>query len=383
MRVLVVTHYFAEHRSGVEIIAGELAERLARRGVEITWVATDEGHRSGNGKVKRQPVAGWNITERRFGFPYPIWAPSSLARLCREVARCDLVHLHDSLYMGNAAAYAAARCLHKPVVVTQHIATVPYSRRLLRGLLETANRTIARVVLAGCDRCVFYSPKVRRYFDRLFRTRRPHIELPNGVATETFHPADPVTRRKLREQLGWATDRPVFLFVGRFVEKKGLAFLRALAPELPGVDWVFVGWGPEDPARWGLANVRCVGSLPQSEIVRYYQAADLLVLPSVGEGFPLVVQEAMACGLPVMTSPDTAAGAVGIEDLVFSVELQHETWRAELARLVASIHELETRREKVARFAVETWDWDRCADRYLETFEAVRSERAKTVPARG
>jgi len=132
------------------------------------------------------------------------------------------------------------------------------------------------------------------------------------------------------------------------VEKKGLAFLRALAPELPGVDWVFVGWGPEDPARWGLANVRCVGSLPQSEIVRYYQAAALLVLPSVGEGFPLVVQEAMACGLPVMTSPDTAAGAVGIEDLVFSVELQHETWRAELARLVASIHELETRREKVA-----------------------------------
>src|SRR5260370_14772002 len=178
MRVLVVTHYYAEHRSGVEIVAGELANRLARRGVDVTWVATEEGHGSGNGAVKRRPVTGWNFTERRLGFPYPLWAPTSLARLWREVARCDLVHLHDSLYMGNAVAFTAARCLNKPVVVTQHIGAVPYSRRLLRGLLEIANRTVARMVLTGADRSVFYSPKVRRYFANLFRTRRASIQLP-------------------------------------------------------------------------------------------------------------------------------------------------------------------------------------------------------------
>jgi phosphatidyl-myo-inositol dimannoside synthase len=377
MRVLVVTHYFAEHRSGVEIIAGELANRWARRGVEVTWVATDEGHGSSNGEVTRRPVTGWNFTERRLGFPYPIWAPWGLARLWREVARCDIVHLHDSLYMGNVAAYVAARCLSKPVVVTQHIGTVPYSRRLLRGLLGAANRTIARVVLAGADRNVYYSPKVRRYFAGLFHTRRLPVDLPNGVATETFHPADPEARRALRERFGWRPDRPVFLFVGRFVEKKGLKFLGTLARELPGVDWVFVGWGPEDPAQWGLPNVRCVGSLAQHEIVRYYQAADLLVLPSVGEGFPLVVQEAMACGLPVMTSPDTAAGGVGIDGLIYSVELRQEDWRRELIRLSGSIQQLEAQREAVARFARANWDWERCADRYLQIFETVCKERAQ------
>jgi glycosyltransferase involved in cell wall biosynthesis len=377
MRVLVVTHYFSEHRSGVEIIAGELAQRWARRGVEVTWVATDEGHGGGNGKITRRPVTGWNFTERKLGFPYPIWAPWSLARLWREVARCDIVHLHDSLYMGNAAAYAAARYLGKPVVVTQHIGAVPYSRRLLRGLLETANRTVARVVLAGADRSVFYSPKVRRYFADLFRTRRSPVDLPNGVATETFHPVDPAARRILRDRLGWRPDRPVLLFVGRFVEKKGLKFLGELARDVQSVDWVFVGWGAEDPARWGLPNVMCVGSLPQEEIVRYYQAADLLVLPSVGEGFPLVVQEAMACGLPVMTSPDTAAGGVGIDGLVYSVELQQEAWRRELTRLTGSIQQLEAQRGAVACFARATWDWEHCADRYLQLFETVRKERAQ------
>jgi glycosyltransferase involved in cell wall biosynthesis len=384
MRVLVVTHYYEEHRSGVEIIAGELAHRWARRGVEVTWVATDEGHGGGNGQITRRPVTGWNFTERRLGFPYPIWAPWGLARLWREVARCDIVHLHDSLYMGNAAAYAAARCLGKPVVVTQHIGSVPYSRRLLRGLLETANRTVARVVLAGADRSVFYSPKVRRYFAGLFRTRRSPVDLPNGVATETFHTVNHAARCILRDRLGWRRDRPVLLFVGRFVEKKGLKFLGALARELPSVDWVFVGWGAEDPARWGLPNVRCIGSLPQEEIVRYYQAADLLVLPSVGEGFPLVVQEAMACGLPVMTSPDTAAGGVGTDGLIYSVELQQEAWLRELTRLTGTIEQLEAQRDAVAHFARATWDWERCADRYLQLFETVRTERVKRRrPGRG
>ncbi|HEY1860441.1 MAG TPA: glycosyltransferase family 4 protein [Gemmataceae bacterium] len=377
MRVLVVTHYYPEHRSGVEIIADELARRLARRGVELTWVATDEGHGPGDGVVTRRPARGWNFTERRLGFPYPIWAPTGLARLWREVARCDIVHLHDSLYMGNAAAYAAARCLGKPVVVTQHIGFVPYSQRILRGLLGTANRTIARVILSGTDRCVFYSPKVRRYFAGLFLTRRPPVELPNGVATETFQPTDVASRIKMRDHLGWPTDRPVLLFVGRFVEKKGLKFLRVLARELSGFEWVFVGWGPEDPARWGLQNVRCVGSLPQREIVRYYQTADLLVLPSVGEGFPLVVQEAMACGLPVMTSPDTAAGAAGIDGVVYSVDLQQDAWRRELTRLTGSMEQLEAKRAAIARFACENWDWEQCADRYLELFETVRKERSR------
>ena len=76
--------------------------------------------------------------------------------------------------------------------------------------------------------------------------------------------------------------------------------------DLPGCHWTFVGWGPMPPADGDSATVRLAGRLPPQEIVGEYQAADLLVLPSVGEGFPLVVQEALACGTPVLVSRDVA-----------------------------------------------------------------------------
>jgi glycosyltransferase involved in cell wall biosynthesis len=371
MRVLVVTHYYPEHRSGVEIIAGELVRRLVQRGIEVTWAASDEGIGSDTEGAARAPMRVCNVSERRFGVPYPLWGPVSLLRLGHAVRRCDLVHLHDALYMGNVMAYLWARALGKPVAVTQHVGPIPYSNRLLRGLLAVANRTVGRLVLGGADLPVFYSPRVHGYFTRLFRLREPAQFISNGVDTASFFPVSEATRRRLREELGWPSGQPVFLFVGRFVEKKGLALLRELAERLTGCDWVFVGWGPDDPGRWGLPNVRCLGQLPQRAIARFYQAADLLVLPSVGEGFPLVVQEAMACGLPPVITEETAGGAPAVAKLVYTLPNDRAAWLGELARLAAAPAELDERRGRIAAFAREHWDWERAADAYAEAFRSV------------
>src|SRR4051812_31561685 len=101
MRVLLVTHYYPEHRGGVEIIAGELAARLADRGVMIVWVASGPRSVPLAGGIKAIPKRAWNIAERVMGFPYPIWGPFGLLRLGGEVRRADIVHLHDCLYLGN------------------------------------------------------------------------------------------------------------------------------------------------------------------------------------------------------------------------------------------------------------------------------------------
>jgi glycosyltransferase involved in cell wall biosynthesis len=382
MRLLLVTHCYPEHASGVEVVAGELASRLAARGVEIVWAAL---HSEGAGPegVTRLPMAGWNVTERRLGFPYPLWGPASLARLSAAVADCDLVHLHDSLYLGNVAAYLAAARRRKPVVVTQHVGSIPFSSPLLRALMGAANRTLGRLVLGGCEQVVFISPRVQQYFARLVPFRRPPLYWPNGVDTTLFHPVSLDERRALRAKLGWPADGPVLLFVGRFAEKKGLPLLRALAGRLAKLAWVFVGRGPHDPARWGLKHVRCPGPLPRREIADCYRAADLLVLPSVGEGFPLVVQEGMACGLPALITPETAEGAPEAAPLLFTAEPGVDAWAQALEALLADPAGLAARREEVADFARRRWSWEACAELYLGLFRSLLGGgRFATCPIR-
>jgi glycosyltransferase involved in cell wall biosynthesis len=359
LRIVLVTHYYPAHRGGVERIAGQLAERLAGT-VDITWHASDCDPPPGH--IRSVPAPCWNIAERRLGVPWPVWSPGAVRRLGESIRAADLVHLHDCLYLPNILAYLGARLAGKPVVVTQHVGEVPYRNPLLRAAVRIANRIFGRLILGGACRVVFESATVQRYFERFVRFRSAPVLIPNGVDTTQFKPA--VDRAALRAQLGLPVDRPLLLFIGRFVEKKGLPILEELTARLPQAHWLFAGWGPLDPARWTRANVSVVHSPEASEIAPLYQAADLFVLPSVGEGIPLALQEAMACGTPALVGEETAAGVPGAEGVLLH-EPASDVNRWE-ARIKALLPRLEEMRPRVAAFAREHWSWERCTGRYME-----------------
>ena len=107
-----------------------------------------------------------------------------------------------------------------------------------------------------------------------------------------------------REQLGWQPGRKKVLFAGRIIATKGVPLVLAAADR--SYDLVFCG--PGDLSLLGTlprAGVEYLPPRPQAELRQLYYAADVLVLPAdVREGFPLVVQEAVACGLPVVLGYD-------------------------------------------------------------------------------
>lgn len=381
LRVVLVTHYYPAHRGGVERVAGELARRLAAAGTaSIEWHASscDQPPEREAG-LQSVPAASCNFTERRLGFPYPLWTPRALRRLARACRDADVVHLHDCLYFANLLAFRAARRARRGVLVTQHIGHVPYRNPLLAGAHRVANRALGAWVLGRADRVVFESESVRRYFSRFVRYRADPLLVPNGVDTEVFRPATQQARAELRARLGVPAGKPLLLFLGRFVEKKGLPVLRELAGRMPEAHWLLAGWGPIDPHGWRRGNVTVVPSPSGVRLTELYQAADLLALPSVGEGFPLSVQEAMACGTPALVGAETAAGCPEAADLLLAEPTgaadTAERWTDRLRGLLAAPAGLQALRPRVAEFVRQHWSWQVCVARYAELLQACAGPR--------
>ncbi len=323
MKVLLATAYFDSHRGGIEMVAGCLARELSRRDVEVVWVATDATAKPADDAASGKPVAvkAWNITERRLGIPFPLPGPAGIAAIWRAVASTDVVLMHDSLYPSNVVAMSAAKWHRKPVVLVQHIAAVPYSNPVLRGAMHTANVLIARPMLAAADQVVFISETVAAHFASLAFKAPPRIIF-NGVDTDLFAlPPAGFDRRQARSRLGVPQDRPVVAFVGRFVEKKGLHIIERVARQRPDLSFALAGWGPIDPSGWRLPNVHVFSHLQGASLVPLYQASDAFLLPSIGEGLPLVMQEALACGLPVICGQETASADTAAREFIDGVAI--------------------------------------------------------------
>lgn len=182
------------------------------------------------------------------------------------------------------------------------------------ALLRATIRSVQHFV-TGPERMVEYF--AREYGADPSRT----IVLYNDIDPGVFAPvADPGERLRLRERLRLPVDRPVVLSVGGVTPNYGGQFLLPIARQLRELapDALFVVVGPvgmprvEDEARAeGGDNLRFAGPLPNTEVLRHLQAADLFLMPSAAEGFPRKLLEAMACGLPFV-----AFDVGGVRDIV-------------------------------------------------------------------
>jgi len=263
------------------------------------------------------PLRLWGLGASRIGF-FPEPAAFSVrvfrqtaARLRRGV-RYDLVHDVQCLGWG----LLGLRALGLPVVSTIHHPLTVDRRASFRrdtklseavGTVEFHPVGMQRFVARRLDAIVTSSHasagEIRRDFG--VRPERLHM-LGNGLDTELFRP-DPQRTRERRE----------LLCIGRTSDpNKGVAFLiRALAKLPPDVRLVLVDEDhPQHDAKklaasLGIApeRLQITGRLDTEQLVRHYQRAALVVVPSLYEGFGLPAAEAMACGTPVVAS---AAGAL-------------------------------------------------------------------------
>jgi glycosyltransferase involved in cell wall biosynthesis len=242
--------------------------------------------------------------------------------------------------------------------------------------------------LATADQVVFISAAVAEHFSHVSFKAKPRLIF-NGVDTDVFRlPPAGFDKASARASMGLGVDKPVVLFVGRFVEKKGLRLIERLARRRSDLMFALAGWGPIDPSEWGLANVHVLRNLEGASLAPLYQSSDVFILPSIGEGLPLVLQEALACGLPVICGRETAAADPQAGTLIEGVEIEDADADVAVAALAARIDRLLTEKAKTpgapaARHAyvLSRYSWTQAARAYLSIMTDLVEQAA--APAVG
>jgi glycosyltransferase involved in cell wall biosynthesis len=305
MNILTLSNYFPEHQGGIEFVAMNLVKHW-RAHHRVRWMACEVQEYPHRYTEDDIPLPANNFTESNLGFPYPVPAAGSFFEIFKQVKECDVIHVHDCLYLANLVAFLASRRYRKPLFVTQHVAVVPYPQPYKNILQRVAYQTLGKLVLKNAQGIVFISERVKAWFEDQMRFPKEPKLIPNGVDREIFFRASQQERQTLRSELGLAANDLALLFVGRFTQKKGLGLIRELAQARPSIRWVLIGREELDPRAWNLPNVEVLPVQSQATLRKYYAATDLLFLPSVGEGLPLALQEALSCGLPAAVAHETA-----------------------------------------------------------------------------
>lgn len=268
-------------------------------------VAVDTSRRSLRWAVERQ---SWRS---------PLLLVADVGRLLSALARTRpaIVYVHAASgysFLRDAALMAFARLSGARVVCHYHGTT----HTVFPSVETGSGRAAGRLLMSLANRIIVLGPTYRDRMGAAWH-RRDLVWSPNLVDTDRIRP---------RRELGVAPRdlagaEHVVLFVGRLSAPKGVFDLFDAIPRVlarhPGTIFRLMGVAEsaaQEPKlrseveRLGIAtNVEFLGSLEGEELTRTYASADLLVVPSWTEAFPLVIPEGMAAGLPIVTS---AVGAI-------------------------------------------------------------------------
>jgi glycosyltransferase involved in cell wall biosynthesis len=280
-----------------------------------------------------------------------------LAKLFRSL-RTQIVHAY--LYDASLASRIAGRLAGVPVVLTSTRASLVYLPRLAWWIDRITSRWCERIIAVSEGTAAFIVNREGIPADKI-------KVVPNGVDLQRFRPGD---RASARAALDLPADAFIIACIGRLHEQKGhrylLDALASLRREYPFLLCLIAGEGPlrqhleSYAAHLKLGDAcRFLGLV--DSIDRLYNAVDAVVLPSLYEGMPNVVLEAMAMGRPVVAT--TVEGSV---DLVRTGETGLLIPPADASALRVALQQLIERPDLCARFgaaalasAVRSHDIDR------------------------
>jgi D-inositol-3-phosphate glycosyltransferase len=283
---------------------------------------------------------------------------------------------------------------HLPLVMTFH--TLALMKNLVaRDQMEKEGkeRIEAEFFLTRhADKIICPSENDASYLHYLYSTPKEKIEvIPPGVNTDIFKPMD---KKEARKKIQADEDHKLVLFAGRIEPLKGIDVLiyamKILIERSSHISvclWIVGGDVSQEPSLWSSelqkleelrrllnipTSVNFVGQKTQEELVYYYNAAEVVVMPSHYESFGMAAAEAMSCGVPVITT--NVSGISGLIDEKHSsliTSVNNPLLLASQIEHVITDHEAYQKSSKEIWEKVQDLNWQVISQKILEVYEKV------------
>jgi glycosyltransferase involved in cell wall biosynthesis len=309
-KLLIATPYYPPHLGGVEFYVANIAKELdSNLGWDVSIVTT--GERGWKVDVKTEnnmPIYRLPYWFKVSNTPVNFLWPLMLRRIIKK-ENVSIINAHAPVPIFADLALRVNNRI--PVVVTYHMMSMAKGRSGADRLIALYEDYILPATLKRAERIICSSDKVRNIFLSNFKFKSETIT--PGVNTDLFEPAATMPSNEL-------------LFVGSLNKSdthKGLAFLLealvGLVAKNPSLKLRVVGQGNGRPGFEEQVNglglkdhVEFLGGQFGEDLVRVYKSASIFILPTLNDSFPLVILEAMAVGLPVIST--SVGGIPGMID---------------------------------------------------------------------
>lgn len=395
MNILMLSDVYFPRVNGVSTSIRTFARALVRMGHRVTLVVPDYGPDSGQDahdgafEVLRVParVIFFDPEDR-------LMRADALRELRPQLAarEWDVIHIHTP-FRAHALGVWMSRQGGWPTVETYHTYFEEYVGHYLPWLPTSLARWVARAasrrLCHGVDHLIVPSAQMVDVLER-YGIRTPSTVIPTGIDPTEFSGGDGA---RFRSEHGLAPDQPTLVTVSRLSLEKNIAFLlrvvQRLVPDFPDLRFLIAGEGPDEPRLRRLVqelklqdHVRFFGNLDRrTTLLDAYRAGDAFVFASPTETQGLVLIEAMALGVPIVSTAVMGTATV-LRDAHGAVVAKEDVddFAAAVSRVLSS-PELRARLSAAGPADARQWSSDALMAKVEALYASLAQERQVPAPA--